>query len=252
MNKNIGELICRYRQDRRMTQEEFAARLGVTPQAVSKWERGYGLPDVSLIEGICKILEVSANRLLGLDESKIVENNNVSMKNEIKNNMFAEPLVLEFGEDIIPCVVSGLETDHINVLRSKLVKSTGILMPVLRLKDNVELGKLSYRILSYDKVLYEDKIEIIDENTYKINIDRVAAECQKNYASIINKHIVKAMIENMKEMYSGIADDLVPDKISYLQLQRELQGRLKKGQSIRDMIHILEELEEKEEKNKIH
>ena len=132
------------------------------------------------------------------------------------------------------------------------MKSTGILMPVLRLKDNVELGKLSYRILSYDKVLYEDKIEIIDENTYKINIDRVAAECQKNYASIINKHIVKAMIENMKEMYSGIADDLVPDKISYLQLQRELQGRLKKGQSIRDMIHILEELEEKEEKNKIH
>ena len=40
MKENIGELICQYRQNRKMTQEEFASRLGVTPQAVSKWERG--------------------------------------------------------------------------------------------------------------------------------------------------------------------------------------------------------------------
>lgn len=43
MGSNIGETICRYRQNRRMTQEEFASRLGVTPQAVSKWERGGSL-----------------------------------------------------------------------------------------------------------------------------------------------------------------------------------------------------------------
>lgn len=61
---------------------------------------------------------------------------------------------------------------------------------------------------------------------------------------MINKHIVKIMMDNIKELYPGSADDLVPDKISYLQLQRKLQDKLKKGQSIRDMIHILEELEE--------
>ena len=37
---NIGETICKYRQMRKMTQEEFALRIGVTAQAVSKWERG--------------------------------------------------------------------------------------------------------------------------------------------------------------------------------------------------------------------
>lgn len=52
MSGNLGETICQYRQNRKMTQEEFASGLGVTPQAVSKWERGNGLPDVSLIEGI--------------------------------------------------------------------------------------------------------------------------------------------------------------------------------------------------------
>lgn len=180
MNKNIGENMCQYRKYKRMTQEEFASRLGVTPQAVSKWERGTGLPDVSLIEGICRTLDISANTLLGIEDNKIIENDNVTMKLEITNNMFAEPLVLEFGEDMIPCVVSGLETDYINTVRSELVKSTGILMPVLRLKDNIALEKSAYRILSYDKTLYEDRIDIIDENTYKIIVDRTAEELRCN------------------------------------------------------------------------
>ena len=40
MEYQIGNIISQYRQNQKMTQEEFAARLGVTPQAVSKWERG--------------------------------------------------------------------------------------------------------------------------------------------------------------------------------------------------------------------
>ena len=70
-----------------MTQEEFASCLGVTPQAVSKQERGNGLPDVSIIEGICKVLNISANMLLGIEESKIVEVNNVIMEQDIKNHI---------------------------------------------------------------------------------------------------------------------------------------------------------------------
>lgn len=240
MNKNIGEAICQYRHYKKMTQEEFALRLGVTPQAVSKWERGSGLPDVSLIEGICRVLNISANDLLGIEGNTIVENNNIVMK----HNMFAEPLVLEFGEAIIPCVVSGLKTDYINVVRNELLKRTGILLPVLVMRDNMELGKLTYRILSYDKILYEDCIESIEEGTYSSIVERTVKVCEKNYATIINKHIVKGMIDSLKEVYPGVVDDLVPDKISYLQLQRKLQEKLKQGQSIRDLIHILEELEE--------
>ncbi len=43
MQRQIGETISRFRQNQNMTQEEFASRLGVTPQAVSKWERGDSL-----------------------------------------------------------------------------------------------------------------------------------------------------------------------------------------------------------------
>ena len=40
MKQDIGAIISQARQNRKMTQEEFAARLGVTPQAVSSWRGG--------------------------------------------------------------------------------------------------------------------------------------------------------------------------------------------------------------------
>ncbi|MDE5599101.1 MAG: FHIPEP family type III secretion protein, partial [Lachnospiraceae bacterium] len=240
MKENIGELICQYRQNRKMTQEEFAFRLGVTPQAVSKWERGNGLPDISLVKGICQILDISANALLGIAASEVVENDNAAMEQEIRNNMFAEPLLLEFGEGLIDYVKAGLETGYINQQRKRLAESTGILMPVLRIKDNLELEKNTYRILSYDKVLYEEKLDEGDEDAYRKMIDNVSAKCQEHYADILNKHIVKIMIDNMKELFPGAVTGLVPEKIGYLQVQRKLQEMLHQGKSIRDMLHILE------------
>lgn len=243
MRNNLGETICQYRQMKKMTQNEFASRLGVTPQAVSKWERGNGLPDVSLLEGICKALEVNANTLLGLDE-KIVENGDVIAETEIKNTMFSEPLVLEFGIDVVPCIAEGIKTDYVNEKRKDLVRKTGMLMPKLRIMDNIQLAGNAYRILSYDHVLFETEIDSFDIETYQKMIDNVAACCEKNYASIINKNIVKMMVNNLTELFPGIAEDVVPAKISYLQVERKLQSYIKQGKPIRDFIHILEEMEE--------
>ena len=67
MGNSIGEKICYYRQLKKMTQEEFASRIGVTPQAVSKWERDNGLPDIMVLSGIASVLGVSADTLLGRD-----------------------------------------------------------------------------------------------------------------------------------------------------------------------------------------
>lgn len=169
--KSIGEIISRYRRDHRMTQEEFAARLGVTAQAVSKWERGNGLPDVALIEGICRILDISPNILFDFGESKVVENNNVIAGQNIKNNMIAEPLVVEFGENIVPCFMEGMVGNYVNQKREELVRRTGKLLPIMRMRDNLELEKNAYRILSYDKVLFEGNVENVEEAGYRIFLE---------------------------------------------------------------------------------
>lgn len=141
MQTNLGETICKYRQIQNMTQEEFASRLGVTPQAVSKWERNTGLPDVSFLSGICSILGISADTLLGLP-ANLVENGDITAEKEIRNNLIAEPLLLEFGKELIPCFIEGLETDYVNQKRKELAIQTGMLMPVIRIQDNADLEKM--------------------------------------------------------------------------------------------------------------
>lgn len=58
--KKSGALIRRLRLDKDMTQSALAEKLGVIVQAVSKWERGLGYPDVSLINDLSSILGVDA------------------------------------------------------------------------------------------------------------------------------------------------------------------------------------------------
>lgn len=59
------------RKEKRLTQKELAERLDVSDKAVSKWETGNGLPEVSLMLPLCEILGISVNELLSgkqLDE----------------------------------------------------------------------------------------------------------------------------------------------------------------------------------------
>ncbi len=70
MYRYIGKKIKKLRAERGFTQEELAELLYVTPQAISKWERGLGYPDISQIVPISKIFGISTDILLGADEDK--------------------------------------------------------------------------------------------------------------------------------------------------------------------------------------
>ena len=69
----IGENIRRFRREKDITQEMLADRLHISAQAVSKWERGECLPDVTLIVPIASYLGVSADDLLGVNEAILRE-----------------------------------------------------------------------------------------------------------------------------------------------------------------------------------
>ena len=58
-----GAMIKRLREAKKMTQAELAERIHVTDKAVSKWETGRGLPDISLVEALAKALGVSVIEL---------------------------------------------------------------------------------------------------------------------------------------------------------------------------------------------
>lgn len=59
-----GELIRKLRQKKGMTQNMLAEMLGVTDKAVSKWERGSGMPDLSILPQVAEISRVNMDILL--------------------------------------------------------------------------------------------------------------------------------------------------------------------------------------------
>lgn len=243
MEYQIGEKISQNRQNQKMTQEEFASRLGVTPQAVSKWERGLSLPDIALVEGICQILHISANELLGIKtEAKVTENGDISMQAEIKNHMIADPLLLEIGVAFIPVVVEGLKGNLMNVTRKNLVAECGYLMPLVRIRDNEALREDEVRILVYGEEVVKERM-LPDASSFPKMAEALAAVCREHYAKILNKSIVKTMVDNAKELYPGVADGLIPEQISYLTLELVLKELVCQGKNIRDFIHIVECLE---------
>ncbi len=60
-------IIKKLRRDRDMTQEALAEALSISPQAVSRWECGDAMPDISLFPALCNLFDVTADYLLGID-----------------------------------------------------------------------------------------------------------------------------------------------------------------------------------------
>lgn len=243
MQQQIGENISRFRKEQNMTQEEFALRLGVTPQAVSKWERGYSLPDVTLVADICRLLKIRTDTLLGMESIPICENENTAAEREIKQNLIAEPLRIEIGFGLISCIAEGLKTDYVNQCRKKLAAETGMLFPVLRIRDAEWLADTEVCITAYDRVLLQKQYEEPDAQTFLAIIDETVRLCKENYGQILNKQLVKSMLDNLQEQYPGILDGLVPDRAGYYEVMGYLRKALAEKGNLRDLIHIMEEME---------
>lgn len=61
--KKIGCFIAARRKDNGLTQSQLAEKLGITDKAVSKWETGKSMPDLSLFMPLCKLLQITLNEL---------------------------------------------------------------------------------------------------------------------------------------------------------------------------------------------
>ncbi len=70
--QKIGKKISLLRKEQNMTQMELADRLNISYQAVSNWERGNSMPDISKLPDLAKIFEVSLDELLG-EKSTLID-----------------------------------------------------------------------------------------------------------------------------------------------------------------------------------
>ena len=76
-NQKIGQYIKQKRKEKKLTQQQLGDLVGVSFKAVSKWECGNSIPDISILKKVCKELEISIEELLdGNDKNKLLEPKN--------------------------------------------------------------------------------------------------------------------------------------------------------------------------------
>ncbi len=89
MNTTLGKRIAALRREKELKQEELAEKLGVSAQAVSKWENDQTCPDISLLPSLAKILGVTVDELLSgrQENTPAVQIIPVSERKDINNMM---------------------------------------------------------------------------------------------------------------------------------------------------------------------
>lgn len=234
--KQIGSRLSVYRQNRNMTQEELAGRIGVTPQALSKWERGLSLPDISMLADISRILGISTDYLLGVEAQEANGSDAreagpmlLEIGNFLRSSL--EPLELVFGKSLIELFADNRFVDRVVELRKNLSRE-GIWMPILRLRDELRLEDQEFMVLAYQNVLYSECVEKVDENTLEHMLGKLGEVVRGKYHEILNPDIIKVLVDNLKIGFPALIEGVVPERISYGLLTEVARKILSQGDSI--------------------
>jgi transcriptional regulator with XRE-family HTH domain len=154
MSETMGQIIKRLRKERNFTQEELAEQLGVTCQAVSKWENDSGLPDISQVVPLSVVFGVSTDVLFG------------------RFNANDEATI----DDIIKEAKVPLKTDNNNYSE---VDCYNVLTDALKIYPNNT--KLLLEALSYGcSILMDNDVETEEQK------DRLYTECLHHAELVIN------------------------------------------------------------------
>jgi len=201
-----------------------------------------------------------------------------------------DPIELEFGYGIIPLAdvnQGGDLLDRVVMIRRQLALELGMIVPVIRLRDNIQLSPNEYVIKI--KGVEITKCEIMLDHYMAMNPGGVEEEIdgirtvepafglpavwipenqrdraemlgytvvdspsiiathlteviKKNASELMGRQEVQTLIDNVKQNYPAIVEELIPKVMTLGEIQKVLANLLKEGVSIRDMVTILETL----------
>ena len=193
----IGEFIKEKRHEKGLTQNELAAKINVTDKAISKWERGLGCPDVSLLEVLSKELDVSILELL----------NGRKIENEV--------IKVTEADDYIKNTInisSDYTKNKIKNIFNRIIELSILFIVLLLVLLNVVQFK--YMDKEYTYVVNRDTYETITDtlNSIEENINII-----KNNKTIFNDDDKQIIINNLEEDNNKI------NNIYYLKKIKEIK-----------------------------
>lgn len=237
-NEKIGLFIAKLRKDKKMTQMDLADKLHITDRAVSKWERGICMPDVSLLSELSIILDISIAELLNgeksnkkIDNEKIINTINYT-KNDIRKRTMK---IVDYVVSIIIIIISifliniNIRSEYYLNKSYKSINFPTSVIPIVREYINIiknDSGNYSEEeyqsIMGYinsieNTVDFEKDEKLMNKSEYTYNDIISVIENNYSYAVMINtmyyntiyKMIVKkdfSKIDNYA-IYTSISND---------------------------------------------
>ena len=223
-------------------------------------------------------------------DEKLSEAEELRQPENVLGLLKVDNIELEFGYGLIPLAdinQGGDLLDRIVMIRRQIAMELGLVVPIVRLRDNIQLNPNEYIIkikgvqvsrgevffdhyLAMDPGTGEGDIEGIDTIEPAFGLpakwilegEREKAEIfgytvvdppsviathlteviKERAYELIGRQDVKLLIDNIKEEYPTVVDEVVPKVLSFGEIQKVLSNLLKEQISIRDMITILETL----------
>ena len=184
--ETIGKFIQEKRKEKNLTQKQLAYKLGVTDKAVSKWERGQGCPDVSILEILSKELGVSILEIL---KGRIIENEIIKVTE-----------ANDYIQETIKYTKNNIK-DTISKIITFIIISISLLLLILNIENIINLNK-KYTY-DFDKEMHqtiktnankiEKNTEIILKNQgiySKEDYNKICEILNNNLKSIKNEKII--------------------------------------------------------------
>lgn len=178
----FGEKLNSMRKNSGFTQEEVAVRLGISPQAVSKWENDLSCPDIMLLPEIAKLYGKSVDELLGTDDfneadaKESVIDNKISKQNAEIKDSFSRKNVGN-GKMFLKVNVITQNGDNINVrLPVTLLKSVKGLLGSIKINnssaDGIDLSEIDFDMIFelIDSGVMGEIVNIVTQNGDNIKV----------------------------------------------------------------------------------
>lgn len=175
--KKTGNLISKTRKEKGLTQKDLASRLHVTDKAVSKWERGLSLPDISLLIPISELLDISIYELLG---------------GKSKNNQIRKTDV----EVVIKETIKKGKEDHRikNVIKNIMIGTLSFFILILIMLFVLDFTNIKNYFDPYrpEKIKIEDYYQYNLKITNKDLVNETSLPCDDN-----NKNCIGQLISSL-------------------------------------------------------
>ena len=147
--EKIGKLIRDIRKKNKMSQQQFAEKYGVTYQAVSKWENGKCLPDPSLYNPLCALLNISLTELFNgerITKEEALEKSDQVLSEVIQAQKIDKILdMVSSGFILIAVILLFLSALHdFSQLTSIILITIGILLSVLGLSFKLSIWQRTH------------------------------------------------------------------------------------------------------------